>query len=72
MALNSVPIICKPCCQGGLTVTLSSSEAEYVAARAAAQENIYLRSLLAGFQVVVFAPNMGLLLCGRITLRVFL
>ena len=47
MALNGAPISWKSCRQGG--VTLSSSEAEYVAASAAAQENIYLRCLLNGF-----------------------
>jgi hypothetical protein len=47
MAFNDAPISWKSCRQGG--VTLSSSEAEYVAASADAQENIYLRCLLAGF-----------------------
>ena len=43
MALNGAP----SCRQGGFT--LSSSEAEYVAASAVAQENTYLRALLSGF-----------------------
>jgi hypothetical protein len=47
MALNGGPISWRSCRQGG--VTISSSEAEFVAASHAAQENIYLRSLLAGF-----------------------
>ena len=47
MALNSAPISWWSCCQGG--VTLSSSEAEYVAASAVAQENAYLGALLSGF-----------------------
>jgi len=39
MALNCAPISWRSCRQGG--VTLSSSEAEYVAAIAVAQENAY-------------------------------
>ena len=46
MALNGAPISWLSCRQGG--VTLSSSEAEYVAASAVAQENAYLRALLSG------------------------
>ena len=42
MALNGAPISWRSC------VTLSSSEAEYVAASAVAQENAYLRALLSG------------------------
>jgi ribA/ribD-fused uncharacterized protein len=55
MALNGAPVSWKSCRQGG--VTLSSSEAEYVAASAAAQENIYLRSLLAGFNRTQHGPT---------------
>ena len=55
MALNGAPISWKSCRQGG--VTLSSSEAEYVAASAAAQENIYLRCLLAGFNRTQLSPT---------------
>jgi len=47
MVLNGAPISWRSCHQGG--VTLSSSEAEYVAASAVAQENAYLRALLSGF-----------------------
>ena len=43
MALNGAPISWRSC------VTLSSSEAEYVAASAVAQENAYFRALLSGF-----------------------
>jgi hypothetical protein len=43
MALNCGPISWKSCRQGG--VTISSSEAEFVAASHAAQDNICLRSL---------------------------
>ena len=46
MALNGAPISWRICRQGG--VTLSSSETEYVAASAVAQENAYLRALLSG------------------------
>jgi hypothetical protein len=56
MALNGDPISWKSCLQGG--VTLSSSEAEYVAASAAAQENIYLRCLLASFDRAQTNPTL--------------
>jgi len=46
MALNGAPISWQSCRQGG--VTLSSSEAEYVAASAVTQENAYFRALLSG------------------------
>ena len=55
MALNGAPISWKSCRQGG--VTLSSWEAEYVAASAVAQENIYLRCLLAGFNSAQTSPT---------------
>jgi len=44
MTLNGAPISWRSSCQGG--VTLSSSSTEYVAASAVAQENAYLRALL--------------------------
>jgi len=47
MALNGAPISWRSCRQEG--VTLSSSETEYVAASAVAQENAYLRAVLSGF-----------------------
>ena len=47
MSLNGGPISWKSSRQGG--VTLSSSEAEFVAASQAGQEAIYLRALLKGF-----------------------
>jgi len=46
MALNGAPISWRSCRQGG--VTLSSIEAEYVAASAVAQEKAYLHALLSG------------------------
>ena len=45
----------RSCRQGG--VTLSSSEAEYVAASAVAQENAYLRALLSGFDRSPLGPT---------------
>jgi len=47
MSLNGGPISWKSSRQGG--VTLSSSEAEFVAASQAGQEVVYLRALLRGF-----------------------
>jgi len=47
MALNGAPISWRSWRQGG--VTLSSSETEYVAPSAVAQENAYLRALLSDF-----------------------
>ena len=47
MSLNDGPISWKSSRQGG--VTLSSSEAEFVAASQAGQEVVYLRALLRGF-----------------------
>ena len=47
MVLNGGPISWKASRQGG--VTLSSSEAEFVAASQAGQEVLYLRALLEGF-----------------------
>jgi hypothetical protein len=47
MALNGGPIAWKAARQGG--VTLSSSEAEFVAASQAGKEVLYLRALLKGF-----------------------
>jgi hypothetical protein len=47
MSLNGGPISWKSPRQGG--VTLSSSEAEFVAASQAGQEVVYLRALLKGF-----------------------
>ena len=55
MALNGAPISWRSCLQGG--VTLSSSEAEYVAASAVAQENNYLRALLSGFDRSPLGPT---------------
>ena len=55
MSLNGAPISWRSCRQGG--VTLSSSEAEYVAASAVAQENAYLRSLLSGFDRPPLGPT---------------
>jgi len=55
MALNDSPISWRSYLQGG--VTLSSSEAEYVAASAAAQENVYLRALLSGFDRSTLGPT---------------
>ena len=53
MALNAAPVSWKSCHQIYHDVTLprssSEPEAEYVAASAAAQENIYLLSLVACF-----------------------
>ena len=46
MALNGAPISWRSCCQGG--IMLSSSETEFVAASAVAQENAYLRALVSG------------------------
>ncbi len=47
MSLNGVPISWKSSRQGG--VTLSNSEAEFVAASQAGQAVVYLRALLRGF-----------------------
>jgi hypothetical protein len=47
MSLNGGPISWKSSRQGG--VTLSSSEAEFVAASQAGQEVVYVRALLRGF-----------------------
>ena len=55
MALNGAPISWQSCSEGG--VTLSSSEAEYVAANAIAQENAYLRALLSGFDRSPLGPT---------------
>ena len=55
MTLNNAPINWRSCHQGG--VTLSSSEAEYVAASAVAQENDYLRALLSGFDHSPLGPT---------------
>jgi len=55
MSLNSAPISWRSCLQGG--VTLSSSEAEYVAASAVAQENTYLRALLSDFDRAPLGPT---------------
>ena len=52
MALNGAPITWRRCRQGG--VTLSSSEAEYVAASAVAQENAYLCALFGKTMLHVF------------------
>ena len=65
MALNGDPIRWRSCRQGG--VTLSSSEAEYVAASAVAQENAYLRALL----WTSTAPLLGPHACGKTILYVF-
>jgi len=66
MALNSAPISWRSCHQGG--VTLSSSEAEHVAASAVAKENTYLHALLSGFDHLLLAPHA----CGKTMLHVFL
>jgi len=55
MALNGAPISWQSCRQGG--VTLSSNEAEYVAASAVAQENAYLRALLSDFNRSPLGPT---------------
>ena len=55
MSLNGAPISWRSCRQD--SVTLSSSEAEYVAASAVAQENAYLRSLLTGFDRAPVGPT---------------
>ena len=55
MALNGAPINWRSCRQGG--VTLSSSEADYVAVSAVAQENAYLRALLSGFDRSPLGPT---------------
>jgi len=55
MALNGAPISWRSCRQGG--VTISSSEAEYVATSAVAQENAYLRALLSGFDRSPLGPT---------------
>jgi len=55
MALNGAPISWWSCLQGG--VTLSSSEAEYVAAIVVAQENAYLRALLSGLNCSPLGPT---------------
>jgi len=55
MSLNGAPISWRSCRQGG--VSLSSSEAEYVAASAVAQENAYLRSLLTCFDHAPVGPT---------------
>ena len=47
MSLSGAPIGWRSCRQGG--ITLSSSEAEYVATSAVAQVNAYLRALRLGF-----------------------
>ena len=47
MILNGGPVSWKASRQGG--VTLSSSEAEFIAASQAGQEVLYLRALLEGF-----------------------
>ena len=57
MALNGGPISWRSCQQGG--VTLSSAEAEYVAASASTQEVIYLWSLLTGLQFAPVGPTGG-------------
>ena len=65
MALNDAPISWRSCRQGG--VTLSSSEAEYVAASAVAQENAYLRALLSASTAPLLAPHAF----GKTMLHVF-
>ena len=55
MVLNGGPISWKASRQGG--VTLSSSEAEFVAASQAGQEVLYLRSLLKGFAYLQRGPT---------------
>jgi hypothetical protein len=54
MVLNGGPISWKASRQGG--VTLSSSEAEFVAASQAGQEVLYLRALLQGFAYLQHGP----------------
>jgi hypothetical protein len=55
MSLNGGPISWKSLRQGG--VTLSSSEAEFVAASQAGQEVVYLRALLRGFEYTQKGPT---------------
>jgi hypothetical protein len=55
MSLNGGPISWKSSRQGG--VTLSSSEAEFVAASQAGQEVVYLRTLLRGFGYTQKGPT---------------
>lgn len=55
MVLNGGPISWKASRQGG--VTLSSSEAEFVAASQAGQEVLYLRALLKGFAYLQHGPT---------------
>ena len=55
MALNGGPIAWKAARQGG--VTLSSSEAEFVAASQAGKEVLYLRALLKGFSCPQTKPT---------------
>jgi ABC-type branched-subunit amino acid transport system ATPase component len=55
MVLNGGPISWKASRQGG--VTLSSSEAEFVAASQAGQEVLYLRALLKGFAYLQRGPT---------------
>ena len=55
MALYNALISWRSCRQGG--VTLSSSEAESVAASAVAQENAYLRALLSGLDRSPLGPT---------------
>jgi len=55
MARTGAPISWRSCRKGG--VTLSSSEAEYAAASAVAQENAYLRALLSGFDRSPLGPT---------------
>jgi len=55
MVLNGAPISWRSCRQGG--VTLSSSEVEYIADSAVAQENAYLRALLSGFDRSPLGPT---------------
>ena len=63
MALNGAPISWRSCHQGG--VTLSSSEAEYVAASAVAQETSAL------FYQASTAPLLHPHACGKTMLHVF-
>jgi hypothetical protein len=55
MSLNGGPISWKSSRQGG--VTLSGSEAEFVAASQAGQEVVYLRGLLRGFVYTQRGPT---------------
>ena len=55
MVFNGGPILWKASRQGG--VTLSSSEAEFVAASKAGQEVLYLRALLKGFAYLQHGPT---------------